>query len=840
MQTALVQQIERAVPLAEPDVRRILLELKRCIHKNRIFKAKTAEAIPALPAPLSQSIAEWHALRLTLERQIAEARTSYDRKRSAARESLQELLQEPAFLNGMVLSSRDCFETTQRYIATPVAEHTGRLAKSEYSVLQYVTRAMTKTSPFSSFTSVAGGFWEPGDGQALDLQAGGLQSLVRLNYLPLLRLYSGYIRQQPVRERLPVRLNPAIRAGDERLELITLRDDPKKYPQTYGTAENGIQVPLTPPVRFVMSILQRGPVSYRELVAALAQRSGSGKSDTAIRLINQLVDLGVLQVAVELSDQSPDLVADLLSLVERGDDPVSRELAPHLRRLRDLQDGFDRLGAEERKHCLQAVAETLNLSLELVGAEPFHGTVLYEDTTIRTDRAVIHTVPWTGVVEQLGLFQQLQPLLDFQVRFQAALAGRFAERYGVGGECDDVRPFLRESLSLFEDWIHDSGAKPDQWRLGAADSAVQELNRLTRELYNDISRLMRTPEPTVDLPVERMRGYVDRIPEPFRSRWASNSVFCQPYMDGRRLRAVVNHMYTGMGQFLSRFLPALDEAVQVSVREHIADFFPTGAMAVELPGAFGFNANVRPPLAPYVLGYPGSPSARPAAETVPLAELRFVHDPEAHMVRIYHKGSGREVYLLYLGFLVPFALPPLLRTLAVMAGNGMTLFLPHVQVEASLSEAERKRIRTYPRAMLGDVVLARRSWYAPEEEKPTPDPNETDFEYFRRAHEWIARHGIPQQVFVQQIPTQLLRQGFRTFDDAMVALRAKPQFIDFANPLLVRLLAKMNRDCPDHTLVVTEALPAMDRQMFTVGGQPFATELIVELNQRAARAESLV
>src|SRR5690606_446171 len=149
----------------------------------------------------------------------------------------------------------------------------------------------------------------------------------------------------------------------------------------------------------------------------------------------------------------------------------------------------------------------------------------------------------------------------------------------------------------------------------------------------------------VVIPEEAVTAARELLPAWARARPVSYSVFAQRFPGG----LAINHIYAGFARFTSRFLPHLDPSASAAVArwlrrllgEDIAQFRPVN----------GFNANLHPLVVPEEVGE----DARWADLTPD--ELEMVHDEHTDLVRVRHRRSGRDLNLLYLGFLVPFVLP---------------------------------------------------------------------------------------------------------------------------------------------------------------------------------------
>jgi hypothetical protein len=196
------------------------------------------------------------------------------------------------------------------------------------------------------------------------------------------------------------------------------------------------------------------------------------------------------------------------------------------------------------------------------------------------------------------------------------------------------------------------------------------------------------------------------------------------------------------------------------------------------------------------------------------------------------------------------------------------------------------QIRYRPRVSYeGRVVLARRRWAVPHTLFPAQRAAESESDYFLRVYRWRSDHGIPEQVYVkvhpwpESQPTHVTAGaaqdeaaarpdeiGQSTSDeqaeasapinaDAVASVPApaattaktapaqrasplrdwhKPQFIDFASPLLVKLFAHFPTALSRFTLLIEERLPDVDG-LPDAGAERFATEMILQFDFPASR-----
>jgi hypothetical protein len=196
------------------------------------------------------------------------------------------------------------------------------------------------------------------------------------------------------------------------------------------------------------------------------------------------------------------------------------------------------------------------------------------------------------------------------------------------------------------------------------------------------------------------------------------------------------------------------------------------------------------------------------------------------------------------------------------------------------------RIQVRPRVSFeGALVMSRKRWMVPMQLFPQREPHESGADFFLRANRWRHEAGIPETAYISitpmpdplapkpdtpaegespgdaeaqpdaatvaqpeaaaEAPQAADEEHDEAGDDAAEGGEGadkqaakprtpgsrdlhKPQFIDFANPLLVGLLGKMGANLKRYTVDVEERLPS--REALPVhDGRAYAAEVVVQL-----------
>lgn len=322
-------------------------------------------------------------------------------------------------------------------------------------------------------------------------------------------------------------------------------------------------------------------------------------------------------------------------------------------------------------------------------------------------------------------------------------------------------------------------------------------------------------------------------------RLSSYAVFSQFYRQDGVLNLVLNGTLMGWGKYFSRFLHLFDEKVTRLLREWNQPGSESVLM-LEAQDASVFNANLHPPLLPYEIWIPGGHNCLPPESQIPITDIQVSLDPREDELVLSSVRRGCPLQVLDLGFQSLAGRSELFKMLQFFNSVRIPMpgFLiealngPEVEKNSQQPKKEKPRqeeagVRYQPRIVFEDrVVLRRRSWHFPRAALPKRTSSENDWSFFCRVHDWKKRHGIPDRVFaaithhgeLRQLEADHLRKLGR--DDY------KPQYLDFTNPLLVRLFEKLIGKTP-RGITITEMLPAPEH-LCRIRGRPYVTEATLQ------------
>ncbi|ELR69218.1 MAEBL, putative [Fulvivirga imtechensis AK7] len=323
--------------------------------------------------------------------------------------------------------------------------------------------------------------------------------------------------------------------------------------------------------------------------------------------------------------------------------------------------------------------------------------------------------------------------------------------------------------------------------------------------------------------------------------------FLQFFHEEGKLKAVVNSTFPGYGKMISRFLHIFDKEVTEQTRSWNIEQSNGETIFVEDCDASYFNANLHPTLMPYEIWMPGGHNSLPADKQIPITDFEIIYDQEEGALNLHQKSTGKKAHVFDLGFqghqgrsqlfqlLEKFTKAEYLFTQPLTNAINQ-LNAPEQDEKKKVNDADKQKeaqnstptINVLPRIVYKDLlVLQRKSWFVPKPLLPQRDPNDSDWQYFKKVNLWRKENKMPDEVFVFVNPS---RWGMENLDQEKLKKLTrddyKPQYIDFTNPLLVNLLEKLIDRVP-LSMKVVEMLPSSN-QMLKVDDSRYVSEFVVQ------------
>ncbi len=806
---------------ADGGIKPVLVALRRAVFQGTApgDRAWSESVRRALPADLAARIAAWvSALERAneLEARLPEVLAA---EKSARTEVLGHAVANSAFRFGLLLGSPTLSDALGEWIDEPLA------APPRGQVLlraaKYLARAVAKTSPYASFTISGLGRWAPSGPASCPTGDLSWHGVAELERRVVLGIWSALAGRPEFREHIGVRVNPsAFEAGGQLRFLGAAAGEPV------------VGVGITETLRCVLDLVRTMPTpTLGGLRMRLENTVAAGERARCVGYVDELVDLGLLELCRPFLDQSPDPLGELThwitvtaeaSAADAGGWPQALwELRAAVRGYPELADPRARTQGLQHIHAM--LAGLLPEWAQPPGAAQAAALpvkdLVRENAVLTAPVVTCGWEQWRPVVDDLETLRGFLGIFNPHLPIQARAAAFFLDRFSPGaviGFLDFYREFH----------ISDAGRT-------AGEPLVRELVSLRREAVEAFYHGAGNTSDIVQVDPRVLAKVAASWPPGIR---APDSICCyaQPLPGAEGPRLVLNTVCTGYGWGISRIHHLITRHLSTQAGQPIP--WPAhpgtsdpGVLLAECRAAFATNLSLRPAAVPYAIDYPRAETTIDPAARVSIAELMVSYDPVRD--RLVLRGPcGAEVRPLALGMLVEHSLPPALYFLIRVFGEPQTALAPHRQLSDAGWRGAAEGLRRRPRLEMGRLVLLRAAWSLPAAQLPLRAKGEPDAAVLLRVARWRDQHGIPRQCFVRVIAPPGGTRPSRSRNKAR-----KPLYLDFTNWFLLTafersITAAENRDT---TVVFEEALPALtDAPRYGEHGQR-VTEYILELSAAA-------
>jgi hypothetical protein len=790
----LYQQIGQA---ADNDEKRALIGLRRAIHNGRV---------PAtVPDGLGPGASRWLELARSRAAVIATVEDGAEAALARERAGLAESLRDEDFQRSLALVAPEVHAAAVRYadgvrggqpssfsggsggVVPPRQALPSSLRKSERGLLQYLTRAMVRTSPLTRFTAVGLCYPDPAGIRLDQVEFTGATPFVTVDLVMFNYVAGGLVAE----------------GADEYIQPSPqLRDDPDGTKAIFTREVDGKvrvrAVPLTAQVELIIELTSLGPRRLSAVARDLSERAG-GSAESAAAVIRKLLAAGMLIAVPGPEEITPDPLGEIS---RRVPPEQTTALVSLMRRL----DQAAAVPAAERPAVLADIG-AITTGLSRAARRP---ALLQVDEDYIVAPHAVSTAGYRGALRDLGGAIQALSVYDRLHDFRALLTAAFVERFGAGASVDlsgNAKELMttvyRRFPLLTEATAHE---------IGPGDGSLAKLFDLRRRL----SELVRAEcarhagEPEIDIPAADLAAAVADLPARFRANPLSYGVLVQPWQDS----LVFNDALAGHGILFGRFLGADrrlgGRAGERHAQRVLARYGADGVRVVEDCGLHRLNVNARPPILDDRL----SPDD--------WYGLRLGHDADTDRLWILDP-AGRRTRVMTFGTGHPELYPPPLRIATWLEGCARVP-VPFPDEFYLAAAPGRDRTWSCPRLRSGSVILSRRRWYG-HEELDLAVAARGDAERLSALARWRAAHEVPEEVVVK---TPMAPGGFRpgggSGGPGGRSRRDKPQYIDLSSGLFARVLPRLLERRGDGYL--EEALPR-------IGDSRHVFEWVVEASRPA-------
>ncbi|MCC6864524.1 MAG: lantibiotic dehydratase [Ignavibacteria bacterium] len=800
------------------DLRKKIINLKRDIFNNRTAVQNT---LLELPIYIKNKLDNLKLLELEIVGLNEMIECNYYQELDTINYNFRTLLNTEYFLKGVLQSSDNLLIRLKEYINSETESKYH--SRSKFTLLKYLSRIFTKTSPFSTFTNLALGVF---DNQKALINVANINHnnnkivnhRIILN-IGILRFLTGVLFQYfPITKNFYLVLNPSIKIKNNFIEFLVNTNNIEFF-QSLEINDN---------IKFILNAFKGvNKIEFKNLSTILSSNF-EAEEDEIREFIYKVISIGLLEFDFDVSglDYNWDVkLVQLLKQYNYHNDKNIFNLYESLIQIRKKITEYEKADFATRDHILNDIFsgfkkaaldlhEAANLpkierelyklhskedddfyeeiinKVHLDNFEKFHITyfnfrknnILFEDTyydekfVFDIKRINHHLTSINQLIDNCFVMDKLvierKKILDF---FKSKFA--LWEEVNILDFYKKYYEFKKETGDTVDYSILDlSNEKINVWLEKLIDVSSNGYNANTHSFMLKNEYLQKVNE-------------ILNLNRKFKNT-SSRCVFLQ-YIDGVESKIVINNYTIGFGKWFSRFLHLFESSVTEEILHD--NFINNEYIQAEYNGASYFNPNLHPPLLNYEIRSPGSQHRLNLENQIQVSNIYVKYMIDQDRVILIDKQTNKEIYIYDLGFEAQSSKSELFKLLSIFSNSEM-IFLPLITSKISNSYKRavlnEKGIIEYPEITLdSDIILQRKVWYIPVDYFET---KLSDVDFFININLMRKRIGIPKEVFVRFYSKSIYNKIKKTKNNIKNSRAShKPQYINFDNPLLVELLHKL-------------------------------------------------
>jgi hypothetical protein len=815
----------------DPKRRNKILQIRRTLlNETKIRNLKDEEFSDLIPE------VESHELRLILESYkrydftFNEFEKHYEAELCSMRELVKHEICSADFLHGILSSSESIYSHLMGFINSSEDQLRKRERSIEEALLNYFTRAITKTSPFATFTSVTICKSKVQNGlEKLDFEKKRFVLLDRNHLEDIL----AKLKELPeVRDELIVRVNPSLSLNDDIYHFFHENQVDDKS----GSVALTWTIQSTPSIGLAVDTARKNEHKLRNLISQLCAEFQTDNA-TIRAFVEDLIRPGVLELLFPISELNHSYLDDVVQFIASINSETAKKITNQLKCIqtvlveyRDSSEYGKLLSNHQRiKDCILTIQGLLDLPRSA-------NSFIFEDSCLPKINYTLPEAELMNIHEELILLNQIGTVCFLSTHIKRMnLRHVFMQYWSKDQEVGLVDFFNKYSDIMIKSFVGGENVGESEYIWNPFNlEEVESLKQLQKKIIGVIDECYIAGADLVDVDQERVKNLLSQVPS-----FVTFSNYFSVYMQREKRSSapwVLNEIRGGNLRYLSRFI-YMTEFYQNSQFSEFDNYTqalnqPTeegGPIYAELGGVFRSNNNVHNPLTKFQIVYPNSYHDGNLEGLIFLNELVIKLDADGFPIlflprmnkRIVplHIGLHNETYFprLY-QFLLSFELPK--------------PFLPKSNV--FLKSFADKGINMLPRVMLGKIMIARKRWCIKKDQIPQWSPDLKHAEYFLILNDWRKKYEIPERAFLSKLPFWIVSDDDNVhFQKKKKVTKnknwSKPIFFDFGSPLLVNYFPKYLSNVDQNGLVVIEeCYPDMGNLMVSSGEVSFVSEFLFE------------
>lgn len=696
--------------------------------------------------------------------------TEFDSALETSIDELKEMINSFFVKNGILFSSRILYDEIQKNTSSFVVSNK-KEKRLIISALKYLTRSITKTTPFSTFNTIF----------CLEMSNKNFASIkenIKRSNFQVTNVFYYYLKEILIKDlhfksELEIRCNNTIWQENESPEEF-------HFFQNINNNEALKKINISPILCFIQEQLKLKNVKYCSLVAKLETITNENKTNIE-HFIDELLKEGFLKIVYPSSCSNKDWIIDLINFIN----------------INNLEDRFP-----DVIDLLTSILETIEI-LEKTR----------NDTDIRY-RIVLKSYK---KIEEFFISKKYN--LDFFKKVQ--LQDLFYEDTIVTNnesisvdKIADLSSELKKAYNTLNSFSLKEAKKEWLNKSLKRESKISVLEFYKKIYLKNIDDFTINDIEMFDFNnfsghIEKSDKYVNSINI---SNYLKNNKEKKTIPFGAYIQTdnsnfdniVLNTFSNGYGANISRFLNFLPDKYSTSVRKHVEDLIPD-SLIIEIKDASIHNVNTFPQLSDGLIDLCDDSTIKKTFSLIPLTDIFIYSNKLGNISLIDKKDTPVNI--------INFSLEGLNRRSKFMQfidlfnevdNYGYISILDRINFYFKEFKLINSDFCYVPRLKFGDkLIIQRKKWFIKKDflANILDEKNKSLHEIFLKINKFTKKNLIPNEVYLK-IADRSPNAGNSQNDNY------KPQYIDFRSPIFILLLSNLINKADD-IIEITEMFPTL-------------------------------
>lgn len=634
LKTQICDELYDLIPaIRENETQNLLLNLKRNIYNNRSSKE---ELLVKVNSHLNDNIKALLVKYEKIEKEIIIILNLYQKtflkEFNNIQEKLFEISKSEVLKRGIILSSSSLHQQLISFLKKEFKDITNEDRKIENSLIKFITRLCTKTSPFSTFTNLA--ICEVKSFKYLLKESNFISinhskkkivhSHVKLNNTILKYILNIIFLDERIYEKIDIDLNPSLELKQNKYNYLTTTN---KVDSFQSITQNEV---LDVFVKLLKK--EKGSISFIKLCNKIFEKEIIQASVDEIKeFVKQLIDIGFIEWRFGVSGQDPDWDINLTEKLKslEIDLPELLDLIKSIRTLRLLSKKYEKASSNKRNliliHSFKLLKESCeNLkkkSLKVYNDKdsktlseddndfPFKPEgIFYEDTTLKI-QPKINKEYLEDISYKLSLLYKELGLFEVRLKEKTKMMAYYIEKYGKHERVNlltfyeeyyrDVKIHEQENIKEGVQKVKMTETNVFYERSVEVSIDLDKKRQLWLDMFADVINYKSiSKQGSTNFTLSDFVKTNEKVLTPTNNTVSSHAAFLQFFEDNSSkddFFAILNVSVSGFGKYFSRFLPLFNDTITkktvVINKDH-----PKNIIRAENCDDSYFNANIHPPL----------------------------------------------------------------------------------------------------------------------------------------------------------------------------------------------------------------------------------------------------